>query len=92
MKHQSYIDIFKQKGEWDGCCWVIWFDGVHLGNILLGDYTDILGAFLSPDIHTGGYGISFLVSSSDDKDQLFCSFHEFPYRVQKDIIEYIKSI
>lgn len=91
MKHQSYIDIFKSKGEWDGCCWVIWLDG-YFYNLLLGDYTDILGAFLSRDIHTGGYGISFLMSSPDDKDQRFCSFHEFPYSVQKDIIGYIKSV
>lgn len=91
MKHESYIDIFKQKGEWDGCCWVIWLNGSFY-NILPGDYTDILGAFLSPDIHTGGYGISFLVSSSDDKDQLFFSFHEFPYSVQKEIVNYIKSL
>lgn len=87
MKHQSYIDIFKQEGEWDGCCWVIWFNDIHLG-----DCTDILGAILSPDIHTGGYGISFLTSSPGDKVQWFCSFHEFPYSVRKDIINHIKSI
>lgn len=90
MKHQGFIDIFKEKAEWDGNCWVIWLSG-EFYNLLLGDYTDILGAFLSRDIHTGSYYLSFLVSTWDDKNQVFLTFSDFPYSVKKKIINYIKS-
>lgn len=89
MRHKDYIDIFKSRGEFDGDCWIIWLNE-KFWEVLEGECTDILGAYMSKDIHHGGYGLSFLTSSPDDKKQVFEPFGSLPYHIQKQLINYIK--
>lgn len=92
MKHQHLIDKFHTEGEWDGHYYIIYL-GKAFWDVLkrtakFGVYTDIIGAYLNPD----GCELSFLIASPDDYDRTFATFSDFPYSVQKHIINYIKSI
>lgn len=90
MKHQEIIEKFHNEGEFDGHCYILYLGHEFWG--ILEDkrndaYTDILSAYLNPD----GNELSLLISSPDDSDQTFATLGEFPFSIQKQIINQIKS-
>lgn len=90
MKHQEIIDKFHNEGEFDGHCYILYL-GNACWDILekanMGAYTDVLSAYLNPD----GNELSFFISTTDDSEQRFATLGEFPFSIQKKIINQIKS-
>lgn len=87
MKHQEYIDKFvRDCDEFDGYCNIFWLPGDKFNGVLPEPRTDIIGAYL--DLKDG---LSFLLSSEDDRDQTMASFGELPYHVQKELVLYFHN-
>lgn len=89
MKHQTLIDRFRaHRDENDGYCDIIWLPAFPGGGafcgVLDGPCTDILAAYLSED-----NGLSFLISSPDDKMQSWANLGDFALGIQKLIYHYI---
>jgi hypothetical protein len=76
----SITDTVNKQGMSDGVCKILYlsdFNGVC--NIDC-KYTDVLGAYVGTDGK-----LSFLVSSADDKSQLFVSLYDFTADLQWDL-------
>ena len=87
MKHQAYIDKFvRDCDEFDGYCHLFGLPGDKFNGVLPDPRTDIIGAYL--DLKDG---LSFLLSSEDDRDQIMASFGELPYHVQKELVLYFHN-
>ena len=85
MKHEEYIQTFKQKGEFDGCCHILYLDG--LVGALDGVFSDILAAYYDPDAGQ----VDFLVQDSDGFENDWMFLRDFPFSVQKMIVEQIRN-
>lgn len=90
MKHKDFIQHFiNVKDESDEFCHIIWLPSAKFNNILRGECTDILSAYMD---YTKGYVLYFLISSPDDSIQTLATLMDFPFSIQKKLISYIKNL
>ena len=90
MKHQDFIDQFlKVKDESDEFGHILWLPGSKFNNVLQGECTDILNAYM--DVGRD-HALTFFISSPDDRHQEFATLKEFPMWLRRKVITYIKSL
>ena len=90
MKHRDFIQHFiNVKDESDEFCHIIWLPSCRFNDILRGECTDILAAYMD---YTKGYELTFFIGSPDDRTQEFATLKEFPFSIQKKLISYIKNL
>ena len=90
MIHKDFIQHFiNVKHESDEFCHILYLPGGEFNDILRGECTDILAAYMDFD---RGYELTFLISSPDDRIQEFATLKEFPFSIQKKLISYIKNL
>lgn len=78
------IDIFTEKGEFDGYYYICWLDGFN-GAINIDGCTDILAANMLAD----GQEIVLLASSPDDREQQFIDPADLSEGLQHKLYNYL---
>ena len=81
---QDIITALLKNGEYDGCCHIGWVDDLN-GVCEIGEFTDVLGVFVSRKVSGNGWGVDILMHDADDRSDLFVDIRDLPLTIADEV-------